>query len=82
MIDKTESREEALLDVFRRMKPGEPPSPQTAEKYIENLFFNENSYNLGKVGRVKINRRFQFKDVPDDFGALTKEISSQRFAFL
>ena len=72
-IDKTESREEALLDLFRRMKPGEPPSPQAAEKYVENLFFNENSYNLGKVGRVKINRRFQFKDVPDDFGALTKK---------
>ena len=72
-VDKVNSREEALLDVFKRMKPGEPPSIEVAEKYLENLFFNENSYDLGQVGRVKINRRFHFTDIPDDFGTLTKK---------
>ena len=71
-IDKVDSREEALLDVFKRMKPGEPPSIEVAERYLENLFFNESIYDLGQVGRVKINRRFNFTDIPDDFGVLTK----------
>ena len=71
-IDKVDSREEALIDIFKRMKPGEPPHPDIAEKYLENLFFNESAYDLGQVGRVKINRRFQFTDIPDDFGILTK----------
>ena len=71
-VDKVSSREEALIDIFKRMKPGEPPSLEVTEKYLENLFFNESSYNLGEVGRVKINRRFQFTDIPDDFGVLTK----------
>ena len=71
-IDKVASREEALVDIFKRMKPGEPPHPEVAEKYLENLFFNESAYDLGQVGRVKINRRFQITDIPDDFGVLTK----------
>ena len=72
-IDKVNSREEALVDIFKRMKPGEPPSLEVAQKYLENLFFNESAYNLGQVGRVKINRRFHFTDIPDDFGILTKK---------
>ena len=50
-------QEEALLEFYRRLRPGEPPSPENAKNLLENLFFNPRRYDLGRVGRYKLNRR-------------------------
>lgn len=55
--DPTETREEALLEVYRKMRPGEPAVLDNAEELFENLFFEPRRYDLGKVGRFKINKR-------------------------
>ena len=51
------SHEEALLEFYRRLRPGEPPSLENAKTLLENLFYNPRRYNLGAVGRYKLNRR-------------------------
>ena len=51
------SREEALLEFYRRLRPGEPPSVENAKNLLDNLFFNPRRYDLGRVGRYKLNRR-------------------------
>ena len=58
LLDKTESYEEALFKIFERLRPGEPPTLETAEALFEGLFFNAARYDLSKVGRMKINYRF------------------------
>ena len=52
------SHEEALLEFYRRLRPGEPPSAENAKNLLQNLFFNPRRYDLGRVGRYKLNRRF------------------------
>ncbi len=75
LIDKVKTREEALSDIYRRMKPGEPPAPEIAENYFNNLYFNHEMYDLGEVGRLKINHRFDipFNEVPKSYRVLRKE---------
>ena len=51
------SREEALIELYRRLRPGEPPTAENAEALLNALFFNVRRYDLGKVGRYKINKR-------------------------
>jgi len=51
------THEEALLEFYRRLRPGEPPSAENAKTLLENLFFNARRYDLGRVGRYKLNRR-------------------------
>ncbi|MCH7969610.1 MAG: DNA-directed RNA polymerase subunit beta [Chloroflexi bacterium] len=51
------TEEEALLEFYRRLRPGEPPSVENARELIQNLFFNDRKYDLGRVGRYKLNRR-------------------------
>ncbi len=51
------TEEEALLEFYRRLRPGEPPSVDNARELIQNLFFNDRKYDLGRVGRYKLNRR-------------------------
>lgn len=55
--DPTDSREEALLEIYRKMRPGEPAVLENAENLLESLFFDPRRYDLGKVGRFKINKR-------------------------
>ena len=55
--DKNESRDSALVDIYRVMRPGEPPTPETAEALFQSLFFEEDRYDLSAVGRVKMNMR-------------------------
>ena len=55
--DKNHNREEALTDVYRVMRPGEPPTPDTAEALFKSLFFDRERYDLSAVGRVKMNAR-------------------------
>ena len=56
------TEEEALLEFYRRLRPGEPPSVENARDLISNLFFNERKYDLGRVGRYKLNRRLGLKE--------------------
>ena len=58
-LDKARSREEALFEVFKILRPGEPPTIETAELLFNNLFFNKDRYDLSSVGRLKINSKFK-----------------------
>jgi len=56
------TQDEALLEFYRRLRPGEPPSVDNARELIESLFFNERKYDLGRVGRYKLNRRLGIEE--------------------
>src|SRR5690606_22360467 len=56
-IDKTSSREEALIEIYRVMRPGEPPTVEAGEKLFNGLFFDLERYDLSNVGRMKMNAR-------------------------
>ena len=73
LIDKINSRDEALVDIFKRMRPGDPPTLESATVLFNDLFFNEARYDLSKVGRLKINHKFNFKDIPFDKTILTNQ---------
>jgi DNA-directed RNA polymerase subunit beta len=72
-IDKNSSREEALIDIYRVMRPGEPPTLETAEALFQGLFFDSERYDLSAVGRVKMNSRLNTPDVADTVRVLRKE---------
>ena len=72
-VDKNSNRDDALVDIYRVMRPGEPPTPETAEALFRGLFFDSNRYDLSAVGRVKMNMRLGFEDVPDHIRVLRKE---------
>jgi hypothetical protein len=55
--DKNESRQDALFDIYRVMRPGEPPTMDSAEAMFQSLFFDSERYDLSAVGRVKMNMR-------------------------
>jgi DNA-directed RNA polymerase subunit beta len=61
-IDPTKTRLEALVEIYRMMRPGEPPTKDAAENLFNNLFFNEERYDLSGVGRMKFNRRVRRED--------------------
>lgn len=69
--DKVNNREEALLELYRRMRPGDPPTLETAENLFNNLFFNPDRYDLSEVGRLKFNHKFSL-DEPLTNRVLTK----------
>ena len=69
--DKIESREDAVMEVYRRLRPGDPPTLETAENLIANLFFNPERYDLSEVGRLKLNHKFTLNE-PLDNRILTK----------
>ncbi len=70
-LDKNASREEALVDIYRVMRPGEPPAHETAEILFNNLFFDEERYDLSPVGRVKMSARLNL-EVDDSIRVLRK----------
>ena len=70
-IDKNGSREDALIDIYRVMRPGEPPTPETAEGLFRGLFFDPDRYDLSAVGRVKMNMRLGV-DAEDTLRVLRK----------
>ncbi|WCR90202.1 DNA-directed RNA polymerase subunit beta [Mycobacterium tuberculosis variant bovis] len=55
--DNTVSTDEALLDIYRKLRPGEPPTKESAQTLLENLFFKEKRYDLARVGRYKVNKK-------------------------
>src|ERR1700752_5328227 len=71
-VDKNHSREQALVDIYRVMRPGEPPTAETAETLFGQLFFDAERYDLSSVGRVKMNMRLGL-DAPDVIRTLRKE---------
>jgi DNA-directed RNA polymerase subunit beta len=80
-IDSTNSPLEALVEIYRMMRPGEPPTKEAAENLFNNLFFSEDRYDLSAVGRMKFNRRIGRKEVTgsgilsnDDITAVMKTL--------
>ena len=71
-VDKNHSREQALIDIYRVMRPGEPPTIDTAETLFGQLFFDPERYDLSAVGRVKMNMRMGL-DAPDTMRVLRKD---------
>jgi len=57
LLDKVESREEALVEIYRRLRPGNPATPEVAQDFVDHLFFKSAFYDLSDVGRLKINLR-------------------------
>ncbi|MBV9900678.1 MAG: DNA-directed RNA polymerase subunit beta [Alphaproteobacteria bacterium] len=70
--DKSEDRDSALADIYRVMRPGEPPTRETADALFAGLFFDPERYDLSAVGRVKLNMRLDL-DVEDTVTTLRKE---------
>jgi DNA-directed RNA polymerase subunit beta len=70
--DDTPSREEALLEVFRRQRPGEPVNIENAQNLVDGLFFDPKRYDLSEVGRYKVNKKLKL-EVPKDTYTLTIE---------
>ncbi|KPJ67660.1 MAG: DNA-directed RNA polymerase subunit beta [Coxiella sp. DG_40] len=71
-IDPTSNQLEALVEIYRMMRPGEPPTREAAENLFHNLFFSSDRYDLSAVGRMKFNRRLGYEDLTGP-GVLTKE---------
>src|SRR4051812_2467218 len=71
-VDKNMTREDALFDIYRVMRPGEPPTLDTAQSMFNSLFFDMERYDLSAVGRVKMNMRLDL-DAPDTMRILRKE---------
>ena len=72
-VDPTSNRLEALVEIYRMMRPGEPPTKDSAETLFENLFFNQERYDLSEVGRMKFNRRLKLDSEKDNPNILDKE---------
>jgi DNA-directed RNA polymerase subunit beta len=68
--DHTSTQDEALLDIYRKLRPGEPPTREAAQTLLENYYFNPKRYDLAKVGRYKINKKLGL-DLPFDQQVLT-----------
>jgi DNA-directed RNA polymerase subunit beta len=72
LIDKVTTQEEAVLEIYRRLRPGDPPNLDTAAVFFNNLFFNPDRYDLSKVGRLKLNYKLEL-DTLLDVQTLRKE---------
>ena len=72
LIDKIENEEEAIIEIYRRLRPSNPPTPETAHKFFNSLFFDPASYDLSDVGRAKMNYKLRL-DVPIDVTVLRNE---------
>jgi DNA-directed RNA polymerase subunit beta len=70
--EKTTSKEEAMVEIYKRLRPGETPSIETARALFENLFFNPKRYDLSPVGRLKLNKKLGL-DLPLEKRTLTRE---------
>ena len=71
-MDKNTTYEDALLDIYKVMRPGEPTTPEAAAELFNSLFFEQDRYDLSAVGRVKLNARLNL-DTNEEVGVLTKE---------
>ncbi len=69
---QVQDRNEALISIYRKLRPGDPPNIENARRLIDNMFFNSLHYDLGQVGRYKLNKRLGL-DIPETERTLTKE---------
>ena len=67
--DKIEDGDEAIMEIYKRLRPGDPPTRETARTFFDNLFFNKERYDLSRVGRLKLNHKLRL-DAPIDQGTL------------
>lgn len=72
LIDKIDNAEEAIMEIYRRLRPSNPPTPETAAKFFKSLFFEAESYDLSDVGRAKMNYKLGL-NVPTDITVLRNE---------
>ena len=72
LIDRIASADEAIIEIYRRLRPSNPPTLDTAKKFFNSLFFESESYDLSDVGRAKMNYKLRL-DVPTDVTVLLKE---------
>ncbi len=72
LVDKINTTEEAVIEIYRRLRPGEPPTYDAALNHFENLFFNAERYDLSKVGRLKLNHKLGL-ELPLEQTTLTRE---------
>ena len=70
--DHIATQDEALLDIYRKLRPGEPPTRESAQTLLDNLFFNPKRYDLAKVGRYKLNKKLGLS-LPTNAGTLTED---------
>jgi len=82
LVDKINSPEEALIEIYKRMRPGDPPTLEAARQLFENMFFNIDRYDLSKVGRLKLNYKFPNNNISPDVTILTKEDIMQTVRYL
>ena len=75
--DTVEDTDQALLEIYRKLRPGEPPTRESAEALLENLFFKEKRYDLARVGRYKVNRKL---GLPDPEGDATTTLTREDIA--
>jgi DNA-directed RNA polymerase subunit beta len=71
-ISKVDNQIDAIREIYKRLRPGDPPTPEIAKSLFWNLFFNPKRYNLSVVGRMKLNQKFGL-DVPTENRLLTLE---------
>jgi DNA-directed RNA polymerase subunit beta len=79
LVDKVNNKDEALIEIYKRLRPGEPPTLEAATAFFERLFFDPETYDLSEVGRIKINHKFgiSMEECPPEFRTLThKDILS------
>ncbi len=71
-VDKVDSSEDSIIEIFRRLRPGDPPTVKTATSLFESLFFTADRYDISAVGRLKLNHKLNV-DSPIELSTLTKE---------
>ncbi|MGV8082148.1 MAG: DNA-directed RNA polymerase subunit beta [Coriobacteriia bacterium] len=79
--DFTETREDALIEIYKRLRPGEPPTVESARALLDGLFFNPQRYDLARVGRYKLNKKLGLT-LPDGQSTLTHEDITAAIAYL
>ncbi|MFH1911042.1 MAG: DNA-directed RNA polymerase subunit beta [Pseudomonadota bacterium] len=72
LMDRIETAEDAIIEIYRRLRPSNPPTPETAQKFFASLFFSPDSYDLSDVGRAKMNYKLHL-DVPTSVTVLRNE---------
>src|SRR5690606_24253199 len=78
MLDKVQTPEEALQEIYKRMRPGDPPTEETAANLFINLFFNPERYDLSRVGRLKLNYRLHDRLPEDEREPLDNPVLTKR----
>lgn len=75
LVDKVGNKEEALIEIYKRLRPGEPPTIEAATAFFQRLFFDPESYDLSEVGRIKINHKFgiSMEECPPSHRTLTNK---------